>query len=71
MKLTLYCDSEKFSQFMRKEKKHIDLNYHREDLEQELKENSLRTIIQITIEDKDLQNYEIDYHKRYITLNRS
>ena len=71
MKLNLYCDSEKFSKFMRREKNHIDLNFLKKDLEQELKENSLRTIIQLTIEEKDLEKYKVDYHKRYITLTRS
>jgi len=70
MELHLYCDSEKFSQFMRKEKKDIDLNYKKEDLEKELESNSLRTIIALTIDKKDLDKYEVDYHKRYLTLNR-
>ncbi|MFW5821102.1 MAG: hypothetical protein ACOCQ1_00520 [Halanaerobiaceae bacterium] len=71
MELKLYCDSEKFSQFKRKEKKDLDLSYIKKDLEQEMKENSLRTIIAITVNDDDLEKYRVDYHKRYLTLNRT
>lgn len=70
MKLHLYCDSDKFNKFMRKEKNDIDLNFLKQDLEQEIKSNSLRTIIQITLEEEDLEKYDVEYHKRYLTLAR-
>ena len=70
MKLHLYCDSDKFNKFMRKEKNDIDLNFLKEDLKQEIKNNSLRTIIEITLEEKDLEKYDVEYHKRYLTLAR-
>ena len=55
---------------MRKEKNDIDLNFLKEDLKQEIKNNSLRTIIEITLEEKDLEKYDVEYHKRYLTLAR-